>query len=685
VALPVLAACAAGIGNTRGYVRGLTMAADRRVASASGKGGAKVTTVSRDAHGRRIAVTAEPRPLYHLPELLATKGSGKLVVIGGSDKAAEAARNLGFVATTSGRGSRTAGKTDWKPLADRDVLIVPDNDAAGEKYACDVARLAHAAGAVSVRILHLNEHAPDLPAGGDLAVVIADPGWCGLPLGDAAERSDLAAFIEKLAQAVTPWRPDQAKEPIEDLTFRLFPVDALPEPIRGFVDAGARAIGCDPSYLALPLLVALSAAIGNTRRLELKRGWTAPPILWGAIVGESGTAKTPAFRLVIRPVEERQRKALEDNVEAERQFEGEYAKYERDFALWTRTKNTSDPPNKPNRPQAERFMVSDTTIEALAPMLFSNPRGLLLARDELNGWIGSFDRYAGKGRAGADAANWLSMFNAGTIVVDRKTGEPRTIYVPRAAVCICGGIQPGILRRALSSEHRESGLAGRLLLAYPPRKAKQWTEADIDPAAEAKLNQLFDQLYKLQPMSSDDGKVEPVLVRLIPDAKNAWTGYYNRHAAEQAELTGDVAAAWSKLEEYAARLALVIHFVRWAAGDLTLASENSLDADSMKAGITLIEWFKHEARRVYTMLDESDVARDKRRLVEWIGNKGGIASPRECQQGCRWLKEPGKAEAELEELVKEGRGSWQPAPSTPKGGRPARVFALSSPSTSTKP
>ena len=82
-----------------------------------------------------------------------------------------------------------------------------------------------------------------------------------------------------------------------------FPVDALPEPIRGFVAAGAKAIGCDASFIALPLLTAMAAAIGNTRRIQLKRGWTAPAILWVAIVGESGTAKTPAFKLACGPSE----------------------------------------------------------------------------------------------------------------------------------------------------------------------------------------------------------------------------------------------------------------------------------------------------------------------------------------------------------------------------------------------
>jgi len=336
---------------------------------------------------------------------------------------------------------------------------------------------------------------------------------------------------------------------------------------------------------------------------------------------------------------------------------------------------------KPDVPQAERFIVSDTTVEALAPILMANPRGLLLARDELAGWIGSFDRYAGKGKAGGDSANWLSMFNAETIVVDRKTGVPRTIHVPQAAVCVCGGIQPGILRRALGDEHRESGLAARLLLSCPPRKVKKWTEADIDPRAEAGLARLFDRLYELQPNRDDEGKPRPGLVRLEARAKEAWTAYYDAHAAEQADLTGDLAAAWSKLEEYAARLALVVHFARWAANDPTITSADVVDAASMHAGIVLAKWFKHEARRVYALLGESGLEADQRRLVEWIDRKGGSVTSRQVQQGCRWLKEPGAAEAALEELVRAGRGSWRPTDTTGKGGRPSRVFALSTPST----
>ena len=111
-----------------------------------------------------------------------------------------------------------------------------------------------------------------------------------------------------------------------------------------------------------------------------------------------------------------------------------------------------------------------------------------------------------------------------------------------------------------------------------------------------------------------------------------------------------------------------------------LTNANIVDATSMSAGIVLAKWFKHEARRVYAMLDESDAERDQRRLVEWIGHKGGSVTVREVQQGCRWLKEPGAAEAALEELVKAGRGTWEQSPAGQRG-QPTRRFKLSTVST----
>jgi hypothetical protein len=319
--------------------------------------------------------------------------------------------------------------------------------------------------------------------------------------------------------------------------------------------------------------------------------------------------------------------------------------------------------------------VSDVTVEALAPILLENPRGLLLARDELSAWISAFDRYANRGRVSADAAAWLSIFNADNVLVDRKTDARRALYVPRPAVSVIGGIQPGILQRALGREYREAGLLARLLLTYPPQKPRRWTKAGIPPELEAEFAERLKRLSSLQPAIGEDGHPRPRIVRLTPEAEAAWERFYNAHSIEQCDLSGDLAAAWAKLEQYAARLALVLHCLRWAAGEVR--DELLLDRQSMEAGIRLAEWFKHEARRVYATLDETDPERERRELVQWIERRGGTVTARDVQRGFRRLRGPGTAQAALKGLVKAGLGCWEDIPSGQQGGRPSRCFRLS--------
>lgn len=631
--------------------------------------GKTIRPVSRSGDGWRVGAMPAPRPLYRLPELTA---ADHIVVVEG-EKCADAACKLGFAATTSAGGASAPGLTDWGPLKGKDVTILPDNDEPGERYAREVAGLVHKAGARSVRIVRLKDLAPDLPLGGDLADILADARLCGIPMGESAAAGELLMFLLHKIRETAEWRPEESAEPAgpepaEVLDYKPFPVAVLPEPIRGFVDAGARAIVCDPAFVALPLLTALGAAIGNTRRVRLKRGWSAPPLLWTAIVGESGTSKSPALDLALQFTRDRQDKAFCEHDERQREFKAAMDR-------WSAAPKAERGPAPEQPKPCERFAVSDTTVEALATRLAENPRGLLLARDELAGWLASFDRYVNRARTSSDAANWLSMHHAGPVTIDRKTGEQRTLHVPRAFIAVTGGVQPGILARALNQEHRDSGFAARLLFAFPPRRVKVWSEAEVEEQLVAAVAKVFDKLYSLQPDTELGGKPRPGLVRLDPEARASFLDYYGRHAAEHAELEGDLSAAWSKLEEAAARLALILHLVRWANGEVK--DERTLDATSMQAGIALAEWFKHEARRVYAELDASEPDRDRKRLLGWIERQGGQVTARQLQRSNnRRYQAVEHAEAALAELVRAGLGEWRDQPSGSRGGQPTRVFCL---------
>lgn len=110
----------------------------------------------------------EPRPLYGLP-LLAAADPMQPVFVCEGEKAADCGQALNLCCITSSQGGGSAKKTDWGPLRDRSVVIIPDNDEPGESYAADVARLCLAAGASSVGVLRLPTIWPDCPPKGDLA------------------------------------------------------------------------------------------------------------------------------------------------------------------------------------------------------------------------------------------------------------------------------------------------------------------------------------------------------------------------------------------------------------------------------------------------------------------------------------------------------------------------------------
>jgi hypothetical protein len=430
----------------------------------------------------------------------------------------------------------------------------------------------------------------------------------------------------------------------------------LPQPVAEYVSQVASALGCDPAYVALPSLAVIASAIGNTRTILLKDSWREVSVLWTAIVGYSGTLKSPAWEKPIDHLHRLQRKLLKDHRAKTAIYQDEIAEYE--AAKRKARDGGPDPGEPPEKPLPRRLVCSDTTIEKLVEILEDNPRGLLMSDDELNRWFGSFCRYKGKG-GGTDMPHWLSMHRAGPVLYDRKSGDRRTIYVPRAAVSITGGIQPEILARVLTTEFQEAGLAARFLVAMPARRPKKWSEVEIDPSVDSSYRELIEKLLDLNFDPSEDDK-RPYPIPMAEAAKKIWIDYYNFWGDEQAAVHGPLAAAFSKLEAYTARFALLHHVVnRVARNDYDLCP---IEKNSMEAGIGLSSWFAGEARRLYDMLAESEEDREARRLFEFIQGRGGKITVREVMRANnrRWPTSE-SAQLALQDLVDSGWANWTDA------------------------
>jgi hypothetical protein len=205
----------------------------------------------------------------------------------------------------------------------------------------------------------------------------------------------------------------------------------------------------------------------------------------------------------------------------------------------------------------------------------------------------------------------------------------------------------------MAGDYIESGGAGRLLMAMPPRPAKKWTELEIDPDAERQYHELLDSLYRL----GFDGEGEPNVLKLSSEAKAAWVAWYDDWAREQASVEGELAAAFSKLEEAAARFALVHHVVKHAGQGRSDLCQ--VEVESVEAGVKLARWFAQESRRIYAVLAESPDQRDIRQLVDFIRTRGGKMRVRDLQRANgRKYPDSMTAETALDSLAQAGLGRW---------------------------
>lgn len=117
-----------------------------------------------------------------------------------------------------------------------------------------------------------------------------------------------------------------------------------------------------------------------------------------------------------------------------------------------------DPSGDEPRPTRTRYRTGDPITEAVVRILEENPQGVLLARDELAAWLGSFDRYA---HGASDLQFWIEVWGGEQVSLDR-VGEGN-ITVSNPAVPLTGTIQPRTLQKKLDLERLRLAAA-----ALPP-------------------------------------------------------------------------------------------------------------------------------------------------------------------------------------------------------------------------
>ena len=310
--------------------------------------------------------------------------------------------------------------------------------------------------------------------------------------------------------------PDPKPIKTELLPVEPLPLGIIPSPFLAWIKDVSERMQCPPDYVATAMIVMTSSVIGAGCgiRPKQKDDWTVIPNLWGAVVGRPSSMKTPAIGEAMKPMDVLTVKAKQ---EYDEMIKGHLADQEVFKArkeaivgdMKSAAKGKDAAPSmdclkddfanleEPKPPVWRRYVTNDATIEKMAELQATNPRGLELFRDELVGLFATWDKDGHE----ADRTFYMESWNGDRPFTSDRIGRGTT-HVANLCVSLFGGIQPAKLTTYLHHAMRglnNDGLVQRLQVLVYPDELPTWTLIDRPVNAVAR-QAAFDSVERLSTM-----------------------------------------------------------------------------------------------------------------------------------------------------------------------------------------
>ncbi|MEF8737407.1 MAG: YfjI family protein [Candidatus Accumulibacter necessarius] len=387
----------------------------------------------------------------------------------------------------------------------------------------------------------------------------------------------------------------------------------LPNELRHLVEDAAERARFRPDFAAVAGMVALGAVIGRKMGIRLKRcdDWTEYANVWGGAVGPPSALKSPAMREAMKAFKKLQVSAdLAHQVEMKAYEVATVAAKLRHEAKKKRAVKTlaSDPEAAIDigedgelvAPVSRCYWTSNVNEASLGVLLADNPNGLLIERDEISSLLVKLEDEGAADLRGMMLSGWSGQEG---YRFDRILRGTTTL--PKFALSVMGGIQPGPLARYVRSAYsgeRADGLLQRFqLLVWPDPEPFDYVDRYPSKEAREAANVLFERADTFDPVAmgqSDSFGNDPPFVRLSDPAQGLFIEWYTNfmRARRSAEATGvesgPIGAHFGKYPGLVGKLALTLHIADDPSG--TEVSERTL----CKA-LAWIQYLTPHAKRIY--------------------------------------------------------------------------------------
>jgi hypothetical protein len=455
-----------------------------------------------------------------------------------------------------------------------------------------------------------------------------------------------------------------------------FPLQVLPPIWARWVDETAQSAGTSADYIGQGLLACVAAVCGAGVMADIAPGWQEPLVLWHVLVGSPAYGKSPALAAARRLLEriEEELRALDGDRQREHETKVEQARFltekwkaECEAAM----ERGAPPPLKPleasfdQQFSARQLVVSDSTIESLADVVSANPRGVVLWRDELAGWLGNLNRYSG----GTDRPAYLEAWAAAAVTINRKS-RSAPLHLARFPVSIIGSIQPDRIAEALTGA--DDGMGARFLYAWPslPRYRSILGRKPIDErAAQERLGRIAAIVGTIE---------QPRLLHFTDEALALFDQFLAELHVEAANQEGLEAGFLGKGRGTVARLAAAMALLRWSEGR-QIEAPTSVDVAAVQDAAGLwSDYFRPHACAVINRAGRSIGDRRARTTARWLVSTGVLDVSREDIRRDALAQAVTAAEADkvISHLVRANILRLVPGRTGPDGGRPANRWAV---------
>lgn len=273
------------------------------------------------------------------------------------------------------------------------------------------------------------------------------------------------------------------------------------------------------------------------------RAFNEPPVIFSAIVGDSGAGKSRIEKVCSGWFHKQQR-------EAHNRYQQDMADYEERMLEIKRNKDASTPARpKPTPPTERKYLFNGATTEAVERRLSSQTRGSIWIRPELKGLICGIDQY--KSNKGDGTETILEYWDGGGKAVDR-VDEAKSFYV-EGNLSIVGGIQGKVFQSAFTDLNDAQGLAARFLFCQIPTLPMRRVKGSL--RLEPILENIWTRISKL----------DIDFLTLDTDADNLFTDLFSQFQELETAAQHETVKAWCrKLPGQLLRVAASIHLITWA-------------------------------------------------------------------------------------------------------------------------